>query len=127
MPLVLTGLNLYSLRNNRNPWNDCINDFLSLVHWKLLFIEIHRAHFCFLEMPYSYKLVVDIRCFWWTENLTFGKLHRFLYLSCRWLSVDTLKKNKTGIFFFPSTWNIIPVYFMNERFPHISIRVIYLL
>lgn len=127
IPLVLTGLNLHSLRNSHNPLNNCINYWLSLVHWKLSFIGTCRAHFGFIEMPFNYKLAVDIRCFWWTENmyLTCGKLHGFPYLSCRWLYMDALKK-WVG-FFSPWTWNTIPVYCMNERLPRISTRVIYLL
>lgn len=94
LPLVLTGLNLHSLRNSHNPLNDRINYWLSLVHWKLLFIGTCRAHFGFTEMPSNYKSAVDTRCFWWTENryLICGKLHRFPHLSCRWLYMDTLKK-----------------------------------
>lgn len=49
LPLVLTGLNLHSLRNSHNPLNDCINYWLSLVHWKLLFTGTCRARFGFNE------------------------------------------------------------------------------
>ena len=88
MPLMLTGWNLHSLRNSHNPLNNCINYWLSLVHWKLLFIGAYRTHFGFIEIPFNCKLAVDISScryqFWWTENmyLTCGKLHGFPYLSC---------------------------------------------
>lgn len=97
---------------------DCINYWLSLVHWKLSFIGTCRAHFGFIEMPFNYKLAVDIRCFWWTENmyLTCGKLHGFPYLSCRWLYMDALKK---WVGFFPLGLEILSLYIAWMRdFPY---------
>lgn len=124
---MLTGLNLHSLRNSDNPLNDCINYWLPLVHWKLLFIGTVRVHFGFIEMPSNYKLAVDTRCFWWTENiyLTCGKLHRFPHLSCRWLYMDTFIKIRGGCF---SLWLEYYSCILHEwEISHISIRVIYLL